>query len=572
MDGLDGVDCGAAGGDGHFIIRITIDRDYRHASFGGPETSTSDAGAGQASGTDGSANRDPMASSSSTVSRKTATTSGSKCRPACARICSTARSRRPGGLVRPRGAKGVEDVGHGDDARGGWNLASGPAIRVTAAVPFLMMVQRDRGRQAQRLVVGDVEDRGTGRRVGLHQAPLVGIERALFQQDAVRDRDLADVVQRAGVEQLFAVGIAPAQPTREQRRGMAHAQDVRAGLVVAVLGGTAEQLGDVELRAAQLDRALLHQRFEQDLLPMQRRPAAVDRDMPMGAGHQLGRIEGLGQVVAGAGTQRPHLQAAPGVAGDDEHRRRVIAADLVQLPQHGPAVQVRHAHVQDHQVEGVGRQHLAQPARVLDQGRRIEVRRAQDPARQAQAGRVVVDDEHPRARLGRRRRRRVRNRRGRDVEGRDRRRRLGARLALHLVDQARHLAAGLENLCHGVGKPASRRQVRLNQLRMALHHVQRCAQVVREAAERIGSGAVRRRAMRQQRVDGIHEAPGLESRRVRRGRPGVVRISDPGRRRPLRPGAWPDAGATPPRRRSARPARRCAAWSRPCSTPPGSPA
>ncbi len=158
----------------------------------------------------------------------------------------------------------VEDVGHRHDPPLDRDLLAREAARVTAAVPLLVMAQRDRG--------GHVEDRGGGAPqqpvallgVGLHDRALLRGERAGLQQDRVGDRDLAHVVQGGRIAEALAELPLEADPLGEQRREAPDPFDVRAGVLVAELDRHREaphglRLRDLELRErpVQLARAVV---------------------------------------------------------------------------------------------------------------------------------------------------------------------------------------------------------------------------------------------------------------------------------------------------------------------------
>ncbi|KAG0771531.1 hypothetical protein G6F22_016394 [Rhizopus arrhizus] len=63
--------------------------------------------------------------------------------------------------------------------------------------------------------------------------------------------------------------------------------------------------------------------------------------------HQFLRAERLGDIVIGAGIQRPHLLGLAGAHGQHDHRH---LAPLPQLFKHLVAFHVRQADIQDHQV------------------------------------------------------------------------------------------------------------------------------------------------------------------------------------------------------------------------------
>ena len=154
------------------------------------------------------------------------------------------------------------------------------------------------------------EHLGADDRVGLHELPLVGLERALLEQDAIGDGDLADVVHRRRVQQQLDVGVA--QPRRPAELGAhaAHPRDVHAGVVVARLGGVAEPAHDLELALAQVGGALAHRGLQarvvaRDLLLGQRQRAGQRAEHParrarVGGQHavevRLGDLERLGRL------------------------------------------------------------------------------------------------------------------------------------------------------------------------------------------------------------------------------------------------------------------------------------
>ncbi len=123
-----------------------------------------------------------------------ATTRASNCvqqRLRSSAIAADARAGRP--VTAIRGHR-VEGVGDEDDARAERDLLAGEAERVAGAVPPLVVVQDpaiDR-RDAQPLEQARAEHG-----VLAHHPQLVRIELARLLQDAVGDRDLAQVVQQA---------------------------------------------------------------------------------------------------------------------------------------------------------------------------------------------------------------------------------------------------------------------------------------------------------------------------------------------------------------------------------------
>ena len=170
---------------------------------------------------------------------------------------------RPRVLVGARGEQGVEHVADGADARRERDLVALEALRVAAAVPALVVAERNLLGQLHERGARAGQDARADRGVGLHRRPLGRVELARLQQDVVGDADLADVVQRAGVaQQLGLLGVMP-DLAREPLAEPAHALDVHAGLGVAPLHGHAEPVGDLALRLGEVGRALAHALLEQ---------------------------------------------------------------------------------------------------------------------------------------------------------------------------------------------------------------------------------------------------------------------------------------------------------------------
>lgn len=75
-------------------------------------------------------------------------------------------------------------------------------------------------------------------------------------------------------------------------------------------------------------------------------------ELPQGqtadAGLQLRQMEGLCQIVVGAGVQPLHLVRHLAAGGEDQHRR--LPVRLPQRPQHCHAVLFRQVQIQQHQI------------------------------------------------------------------------------------------------------------------------------------------------------------------------------------------------------------------------------
>ena len=162
-------------------------------------------------------------------------------------------------LVRERRAvatihgQGIEAVDDGDDAPGQWDVGSGQAARVAAAVPALVMRQRHLGRQAKQRDARSTKDLGAHLRMAVHHGALRRREGAGLLQHGVGDADLAHVMHGRRLAEHGRPGDGLAGSQRQALGQEAHAHDVRAGVRVAELGrqGQAEQGFVVRLRHLQ---------------------------------------------------------------------------------------------------------------------------------------------------------------------------------------------------------------------------------------------------------------------------------------------------------------------------------
>ena len=173
--------------------------------------------------------------------RKASRTCGSKWRPAWLVISAIASADAPGRLVRPRMGERVEDVGDRHDAPDDRDRVAGQAGGVAAAVPLLVVGQRDLLGHLEQRERAAGEHLRADRGVGLHLVELLDGQLAPLAQDRVGDRDLADVVQRRGEADQLDLGGGQPQVLGDGDRQVADAARVLAGVVVAELGGRARR-------------------------------------------------------------------------------------------------------------------------------------------------------------------------------------------------------------------------------------------------------------------------------------------------------------------------------------------
>src|SRR5205085_5633452 len=96
--------------------------------------------------------------------------------------------------VRARRCQRIVDIGDTQNPGRKRNLLSSQSIRVTGAIPALVMVTDDRSYVARKVDVGDQIE--TCFRVPLHDLPFVLGELTRFVQHFGRYDDLTDVVQQ----------------------------------------------------------------------------------------------------------------------------------------------------------------------------------------------------------------------------------------------------------------------------------------------------------------------------------------------------------------------------------------
>src|SRR5437868_4788105 len=158
-----------------------------------------------------------------------------------------------GDAVRPIVRQGVEHVRDGDDPPLERDRICHEAVRVAAAVPALVMRPRDGSREVEQLVPRSGEQRVAGLGVLLDRSSLLRSERPRLRQEALRDRDLADVVQRAREAQQLRARVVQAELAGDRGRVRSDALDVRTGGAVVVVDRAAEPVDGLPVGATQLD-------------------------------------------------------------------------------------------------------------------------------------------------------------------------------------------------------------------------------------------------------------------------------------------------------------------------------
>ena len=303
-----------------------------------------------------------------------------------------------GGLDRPRVLVGtpvrerVEDVGDSDDAAGQRDRRGREPVRIAAAVPALVVGERDLLGHHQQLVGAAREDPRADRRVQLHRRELLGRVLAGLQQQVVGDADLADVVQPRRVADERRLGWIHAELEREQLARPADPVGVLPGRVVAVLGREREAVEHLELRVLELARAL-HYALVQEVVGALELDAQVARLQEVAHAQQhLGHVDRLGQEIACAERQRAAFRVGRDVGGEHEHRHPVgLLGEEDDVLEDLRTAASRHVPVQQHQV---GRLLAAVPDDLQRVGHHLDpcVSRAREDRLQEQGVRLLVID------------------------------------------------------------------------------------------------------------------------------------------------------------------------------------
>ena len=147
---------------------------------------------------------------------------------------------RPCGAVDARRQHRVERVGDVDDAGAERDLLAPQPVGVARAVEALVVVADRRDRVAEESE--PVDDAGALVGVALHQRPLLLRQARGLQQDRVRNRELADVVEERRVAEQVELGVREAELAADRQRELLDAARVARGVRVACVDGRREAL------------------------------------------------------------------------------------------------------------------------------------------------------------------------------------------------------------------------------------------------------------------------------------------------------------------------------------------
>ena len=284
------------------------------------------------------------------------------------------------GAVRSVARHRVQRVGDGEDARREWDVGPGDAVRIALAVPPLVVGADDP--QPQALEEGDpAEHLLAEQRVRPHRAPLPIVERAGLLEDAVRDPDLADVMEQEAVLGARILHQLGADRPGQLERVALHALGVGAGACVLGFEGARQSrdgflvgvLDEEPLAALELEQVAQIAGLGRSCSWPGRPRRVPGRHRLEPAGEPLDDVEKL---------QRAERLAQEGIGGRVVHQRRLVGrarehhdrdVDRVLVGLHAPAelgaAHAGKAEVEDHRVRTLPldrRQSVLGGARLLD--------------------------------------------------------------------------------------------------------------------------------------------------------------------------------------------------------------
>jgi len=169
------------------------------------------------------------------------------------------------------------------------------------------------------------------RRVALHQLVFLPRQLSLLQQHAIRDRDLADVVQERAAMQRVEIGLIQPQLTAECGRVVGEPLAMSLGARVARLDDAPER---EEERFGRLEIV------GEPLEPHQRSHARL----------QLLRVDRLVEEIIGAGVETGEARLPLLCAADQHHRREARVGAGLEFGADIEPGDPRHHHVEQHEI------------------------------------------------------------------------------------------------------------------------------------------------------------------------------------------------------------------------------
>ena len=168
---------------------------------------------------------------------------------------------------------------------------------------------------------------------------LLGIERAGLQQHPVGNADLADVVHGGGERDVVRLVLAQAEPLGDGDGAAGDAGEMVGGLVVAELGGEHQAVDGLALALARRRLHLRHPHAQERGRPLRFAPGEPEIDQVAGTDLKLQRVQRPLDHVRGAGLQGLPALRGRLAGGDEQERRRFVAAESAQGPHQGRGVE-----------------------------------------------------------------------------------------------------------------------------------------------------------------------------------------------------------------------------------------
>src|SRR5437868_3400228 len=153
----------------------------------------------------------------------------------------------PGGAVRTLVGERVEEVGKRDDARLHGDALARDAIRIPGAVPPLVMAASNALREPNELRSSLGKHPRADHRMLLHDLEFFRRQRAGLEQNAVRNSNLADIMQWGGAPNQLDGRAFDSNRLRQPGRDFRHSARVIARVVVAEFDRRRQSLKNFEL-------------------------------------------------------------------------------------------------------------------------------------------------------------------------------------------------------------------------------------------------------------------------------------------------------------------------------------
>jgi len=238
------------------------------------------------------------------------------------------------------------------------------ALGIAGAVPFFLVAVGDFPGQAQEGVGAADQAFGVENGVpaqggvGLHDLELFRGELARFEQDAVRNAHLADVVEGGGfveqvdggvVQQFGKAGMA-LELAGQGPDVVLGAADVVARFVIPGFrqGGHGHD-GHI-LDHGHFPGAALHLFFQVGVLVPEKVPGGLQGQVVFYPGEDDGGADGLGDVIHGPQVQAPLFVFRRRLGGEEDDGDVPAAGVQMELAGHFKAVHAGHHHVEENQI------------------------------------------------------------------------------------------------------------------------------------------------------------------------------------------------------------------------------